>query len=449
MMLKLQSLLDSKQLAYKTIRPADHLSLTEDWADKMAPAIQQVQAQILQDRAGMVLCLFPASHELQPDRICQILHRSLSLLEPVDQEIRLAQLSAGIGAPFAKVIVDEALSNHDTLYFRGNNELQLLALETDLIEQLHDPVLLGRRFSEPRLETTLNQLEATEENTTDLLARLKTMSKLPVLPQSTQQLLHLRDDPKGTVSQLVMIIEGDASLAAQITRYANSALFGMRGRIQTLHDAIFRVMGYETTLHLSLGISMAQCFELPVNGPLGGKQFWQHASYSAALCQKLATLMPRAPQVQPGVAFLGGLLHDIGTLAMAQLFHREYAWLNQMAAAHPREPVSVLEARLLGTTHMQLGEWLLTHWGLPVEMAIVAGHHHSNDYSGTAEIYVRLVGMVDRLLKPHGLSDADSEEVPDQVFAQLGLKEEGVYEAIDQVVQNGDMLAAMVTARSA
>lgn len=449
MTLNLQPLLDKKRLAYKVIRTPEHLPISDDWVAKTVPLEQVAQAAVLQDRSGIVLCLYPASHELNVDHIRQILRRPLESLDRSSQEVRLAQLISGIGAAFAQVIIDETLSNHDTIYFRGNNELQLLALETPLLEQLHTQILLGSNFSEPMLATTTRQLEAEEHEGADILERIKQLDKLPVLPETAQQLLALRDDAKGTVNQLVTIIERDVALAAQITRYANSALFAMHGKIKTLHDAIFRVLGYETTLYLSLGISMGRCFKLPEDGPIGGRQFWQHATYSAALCQKLAGLMPRARRVQPGIAYLTGLLHDIGMLAIAQLFERESAWLNKMASSNPNEPIAVLEQRLLGASHMQLGEWLMMHWGLPREMSVVAAEHHNPDYTGFASMYVQLVGLVDRLLKTHGLSDADSEEIPDLLFEQLGLAEDEVYESIDQIVQDSEVLESMVTALSA
>lgn len=449
MILNLQPLIDKKRLTYKTIRAPEHLSLTEDWVAKTVPLEQLVETQILEDRSGIVLCLYPASHELDPEIIKQVLRRPLTTLPPANQEIRLAQLISGIGSAFAKIIIDEALSNHDTIYFRGNSEFQLIAMETALIEQLHPEILLGSTFSDPKPATTIKHLETEEGLETDLLERIKHIDKLPVLPETAQKLLLLKDDPKGTVTQLVTIIERDVSLAAQITRYANSALFGMNGKIKTLQDAIFRVLGYETALYLSLGISMGRCFKLPDNGPLGSKQFWQHATYSAALCQKLAVLMPKSCRVQPGIAYLTGLLHDIGMLVMAQLFTKEFNWLNKMASTQSHEPIGLLEERLLGTTHMQLGEWLMTHWGLPREMVTVAANHHNTDYSGFASMYVQLVGMVDRLLKTHGLSDADTEDVPELLFEQLGLEEAEVYEAIDQIVEGSAVLDSMVATLSA
>jgi len=449
MMLNLQPLLDKKRLHYKIIRTPEHLPITEDWVAKSVPLEQVAQIQILQDRSGIVLCLFPTGHALNPEALRQMLHRHLETLESASQEIRLAQLVSGIGSAFAQVIIDEALSNHDTVYFRGNNELQLLALDSTQLEQIHPAMLLGGTFSDPTPAATTKHLITEEGKNANLLERIKDIDKLPVLPESAQQLLLLKDDAKGTVSQLVMIIERDLSIAAQITRYANSPLFGMRGKIKTLHDAIFRILGYETTLYLSMGLGMGRCFKLPVNGPMGCKQFWQHATYSAALCQKLTGLMPRTLRGQPGIAYLSGLLHDIGILIMAQLFEEEFLWLNKMARTQAHEPISVLEERLLGTTHMQLGEWLMTHWSLPRELSVVAAHHHNPDYSGFGVMYVQLVGLVDRLLKTHGLSDADSEEVPGQLFEQLGLEEDEVYEAIDQVVQGSTVLESMVATFSA
>jgi len=445
MTLNLQPWMDKKRLVYKIIRTPEHLPITEDWVSKTVPQEQVAQVKILQDRSGIVLCLLPISHELNPDLLRQILRRPLEIPEPSQQEIRLAQLISGIGAAFAQVIVDEALSNHDTIYFQGNNELQLISLESHQLEQLHSSILIGSTFSDPTPRATTKHLETDEQQSTDLLERIKHINKLPVLPETALQLLTLKDDAKGTVNQLVSIIERDLSLAAQITRYANSPLFGMHGKIKTLYDAIFRVLGYETTLYLSLGISMGRCFKLPEKGPMSNKQFWQHATYSAALCQKLAGLMPRSSHMQPGVAYLAGLLHDIGTLVMAQLFEKEFFWLNKMASTEEHEPIHLLEERLLGTSHMQLGEWLMTHWGLPREMAVVTGQHHNTDYSGFGALYVQLVGLVDRLLKTHGLSDADSEDVPALLFEQLGLEEDEVYEAIDEVVQGSDVLDSMVT----
>ena len=449
MTLNLQPLLDKKRVAYKIIRTPDHLALTEDWVFKTVPPEQVAQVQILQDRAGIVLCLFPTGHVLNTDILKHILRRPLETLEAANQEIRLAQLISGIGSAFAVVIIDESLSNHDIIYLRGNNELQLLALDSEQLEQLHSAILLGSTFSDPTAAATTKHLQAEEVGEQTLLDRIKDIDKLPILPESAQQLLRLKDNPNGTVTELVSIIEQDASLAAQITRYANSALFGMHGKINTLHDAIFRVLGYETTLYLSLGIGLSRGFKLPDTGPLSRNSFWQHAAYSAALCHKLAGLMPRSHQVQPGIAYLAGLLHDIGMLVMAQLFKEEFSWLSKMTSSHPQEPSSIIEERLLGTTHMQLGEWLVTHWHLPEELSAVTAQHHNLDYNGFAQTYVQLVGLVDRLLKTHGLSDADSEEITPQLFEQLGLDEDDIYEAIDQVVQDSAVLDSMVTVLSA
>ncbi len=448
MTLNLQPLLDKKRLAYKIIRTPDQLAFTEDWIFKTVPPEQIGQVQILQDRSGIVLCLFPAGHVLNIEALKHLLRRPLESLEPANQEVRLAQLISGIGSAFAEVIIDESLSNHDTTYLRGNNELQLLALDSEQLSQLHNAVLLGSTFSDPSPAATTPSRQADEISNCSLLERIKEIDKLPILPESAQQLLLLKEDTKGTVTQLVSIIEKDLSLAAQITRYANSPLFGLHGSINTLHDAIFRVLGYETTLYLSLGIGLSRGFKQADKGPLGCKLFWQHATYSAALSHTLANLMPKSQQVQPGIAYLAGLLHDIGTLVMATLFKEEFCWLNKMACDHPQEPIRLIEERLFGTTHMQLGDWLITYWGLPEELSTVTAQHHNLNYTGAAEHYVQLISLVDRLLKTHGMSDADSEEVPLRLFEQLGLDEGEVYEAIDQVVQGSAILDSMVTTLS-
>ena len=130
MSLNLQPLLDKKRLAYKVILPPEHLPITNDWVEKTVPLEQLAQIELLQDRAGIVICLYPANHEINPEVVRQILRRPLEQLDSASQEVRLAQLVSGIGAAFCQDIIDEVLTNHDTIYFRGNNELQLLAVDT-------------------------------------------------------------------------------------------------------------------------------------------------------------------------------------------------------------------------------------------------------------------------------------------------------------------------------
>ncbi|MDY6978577.1 MAG: HDOD domain-containing protein [Pseudomonadota bacterium] len=270
------------------------------------------------------------------------------------------------------------------------------------------------------------------------------IDQLPAIPELALRILKLRDDPDATVEQLVDIIMLDPSLAAQVIRYANSPLFGQRGQVKTLDDAIFRVLGFETVMYLAIGSAMAKAFSFPDSGKLGVNHFWRSATYSAALMQNVSQQVDRAQKLQPGIAYLCGLMHNIGFLVLAQLFPKNYHWLNNALNADDAEPVIALEEQLLGINHTRLGVRLMEEWQMPGEIQAVVGHHHNLNYQGEFADYVWLTQVTDQLLKQHDLSDADSGELASTLYQRLGLSEDELKNALDDVLQSADVLDAMV-----
>src|SRR5690606_23270226 len=125
-------------------------------------------------------------------------------------------------------------------------------------------------------------------------------------------------------------------------RYARSPLFGYRGRVDSVADAVARVLGYDLVLDLALGLAALKPFSIPADGPLGLDAFWQQATLSAALARRLVRLLPAARRPAAGTLYLCGLLHNFGYLVLGQLFQPEYYLLNRMVAANPEAPVTEL-----------------------------------------------------------------------------------------------------------
>lgn len=278
----------------------------------------------------------------------------------------------------------------------------------------------------------------------DLRERISQIDDLPSIPDMALRILELRDDPDATVEQLVEIIQMDPAMAAQVIRYANSPLYGQHGTIDSLQDAIFRVLGFETVLYLALGSALAKAFKLPSDGPFGLKTFWGNAVFSAALVQRVANLHGRELNIKPGAAYLCGLLHNIGYLVLAMLFESEYFWLNKVLTAKPEFPVTAMEYQLLGTSHTELAKLLMESWNLPEEIITVAKEHHNLEYEGDYANTVHLVQVCDQLLRSHNLSDADGSEISLDLCSKLKLDDSELYLAMDDVLESSDMLESMI-----
>lgn len=412
------------------------------------------EAILLKDDQGFVVAVFPASHELQLSALKAALQRDelrflcnedLDALHQYFQQQAPNPVSKGF-----KFIFSEALSEYENIMIildKQTQPLQLASLNSSTLSGLS---LFGSSISIP---SGNDDPEADKQSRRtpklDIREQLKNINNLPVMPDMALRIMELKNNPDANIDQLVEVVSMDVSISAQVMRYANSALFGQRGKVKTLNDAIFRVLGYENVLHMVLGTAMAKAFQLPKNGPLGADTYWQNATYSASLVQKLSRELDKSLDVKPGLAYLCGLLHNIGYLVLGSLFPSEYFWFNKVLSAKKDTPVIEIEQRLLGITHIELGEQLMQFWHMPEEIISVIAHHHQIDYEGEHDSYVRLLMLADQILKGHNMSDADSDEVSEDLCNQLGLNDEQVYEAMDEMLQCGEDLDVIIKSMTA
>jgi putative nucleotidyltransferase with HDIG domain len=184
----------------------------------------------------------------------------------------------------------------------------------------------------------------------DYKRKLYAIRDLPTLPVIAQKILTLADDDDTGAEKLSQIIKSDQSLAVKVLSLANSAYFGYRARIGTIHQAV-AVIG--TNMLKQLAISAIVCGAVDRN-PHSRIQFWRHSLLTALTASHIA-----AKAGVPGaeVCFMGGLLHDIGKLI-----------LNTYPAADG------------AIDHTEVGGWMAERWQLPRELADAIAFHHSSDY---------------------------------------------------------------------
>lgn len=443
-------LLDSIKIPYQEIECPDSISMTENWVSQSVSAQSRIRIVLMRDSKISVMAMIPASHQLNLEKLKMILKRRSIRFLDIKEHKKFINYFVTNPKPLRKqmgvqLIIDEALTNLDSVYLESPQPSKIIKLDAGNLEDLAVDALIGVTFSDLREQ----QVKTDAPNSVkqfNLKERIAKVEQLPAMPELASQLLQLRENRHATVEDLAEIITVDPAICAQVIRYANSPFFGQNGRVKTLSDAIFRVLGYESVMHLAIGIAMGKVFRLTSGGPVGQTRIWQNATYSAALCQKLATKTNWNKRLKPGVAYLCALLHNMGFMAMGQLFRHEFQWLNKVIQAEHDSPVTLVEHRLLGVNHTEIAAMIMTNWNMPQEVIAVAQHHHNDNYEGEHADYVKLMQIADRLLKNHNMSDADSDEVPAELYNHFGLKEELLYETLDEILQGKEDLDAMTMA---
>lgn len=195
---------------------------------------------------------------------------------------------------------------------------------------------------------------------------------LPILPNVVTELLTLTQKQDLGVREYEKVIVRDAALAAKILRTANSPYFGGNGQITTLQRALAQ-LGINNIRSISLTVAFQSALSTrSLNKRFSVTEFWQH-SLAVACAAKILACLRRDERAEE--AFIAGLVHDIGKLALCMFMPMEAGFIyNRM----DETKVSQYEAELdmLQITHQEIGMLAAQRWGLPeAYFAPIAKHH--------------------------------------------------------------------------
>lgn len=279
-----------------------------------------------------------------------------------------------------------------------------------------------------------------------LAARVQQLYRLPPMPAMALRVMQMTARPETTAAELAGVIERDPSLAAQVLRYARSALFNYRGELHSVQEAVTRVLGFDRVSHLAVGIAASRSFDLPRSGRLGLEAFWHHSLHCARLSLSIARSLPRngAERPDPELVYLCGLLHNLGLLLIGHLFPEDYRQLREACEAEPEVALAELEARVfnaktvddgtpLRVGHASAGGLLLHLWEMPDSVVTVAGMHENHHYQGRHEAYVYCVQLANELLKQRGIGDEQTTAEPDVPARALGLSQEDLEQLLGTI----------------
>lgn len=194
---------------------------------------------------------------------------------------------------------------------------------------------------------------------------LEQVHRLPVFPAVLLRALELTADEDSSFSQIERIVQSDQVLAGHLLQVANSSLYSPSRPIASIPQAISYV-GLDTCRK----VMMASVFQ-PLFSSTSLRDLWRHSLVMARFTERLAQLCGR---LDPHEAFLAGLVHDIGRLALQKL-PREYVADYQRIIEGGCEPVFA-ETLLCGFEHGAIGAEVLRSWTFPAHVIEAVLHHH-------------------------------------------------------------------------
>ena len=176
---------------------------------------------------------------------------------------------------------------------------------------------------------------------------------VPAQPESLVKLSVLLADENVNLQAVSALISADMALASAVLKAVNSSLYGLRGRVESVQQAITH-LGTREVASVTFEMGLRAVFPgAPELDPL-----WERASVRGLLMGRIG----QALNVDPWAAHSAGLFEECGKAVLFRHASDRYRVL--LAQAADDEELLMLEHAEFGVSHDALGAALCESWGL-------------------------------------------------------------------------------------
>jgi HD-like signal output (HDOD) protein len=192
----------------------------------------------------------------------------------------------------------------------------------------------------------------------------------PPLPTIALELHTLASQEDAGIDEVVRLLEKDEMLAGTVVRLVASPLYAGRGQVKSLREAVIR-MGVRTVRDAVFDAALRRgVFDLPEY-----KETMEQIGLHSRATGHIARVICRHTRMSEDMAFLCGLLHDIGFAAL----------LFAATRGTPGPPLAEIWAHI-DSLHEQGSKLVTKLWGLPAELSTIVGAHHHVHMGATSRM---------------------------------------------------------------
>ena len=217
--------------------------------------------------------------------------------------------------------------------------------------------------------------------------KLDRIKDIPTLPAIVFELNQHLQNPETSIARVCETIEKDQAMALKILRLVNSAFYGFRSKVSDIKNAVV-LLGFNAVRNAIVSVSIIstlpksllfQDFEMI--------DFWKHSLAVAVTSKNIAQ---KSGMDSPDNCFVGGLLHDIGKVILAQYFKDDFGkvWSRMQ---NEYLPFYEAEQQELPVDHTRIGAYLADRWALPKGLInAVRWHHDYQPENGNAGFMINI-----------------------------------------------------------
>jgi HD-like signal output (HDOD) protein/ActR/RegA family two-component response regulator len=191
---------------------------------------------------------------------------------------------------------------------------------------------------------------------------------LPAAPPIYVEINHALKSPFASADTIAEIVEKDIALSARVLLEC-LRFHGLPRQLSSVGDAA-ELLGVEVMKALVLSIELSRRFSTArVLADFSLDALQQRSAAAAQLAKRLL-----GPEPSDESVLIAGLLQDVGQLLFAERAAERFS-LALASSSRENVPLYDAELELFGSTHAEVGGYLLGLWGLPPQVTYAVANH--------------------------------------------------------------------------
>ena len=268
---------------------------------------------------------------------------------------------------------------------------------------------------------------------------LRSVTDLPPLPQVVLKANEIMADTGSTFKELGEVIETDQAIAGRVLKLANSAYYGLRGMVSSIHQASV-VLGFEALGELITVVGAAGLLDNILKGyGLESGSLWQH-SLAVAFGSRIIA-RKKIPKIENS-AFSAGLLHDAGKIILDEYVLEKEDEFDLFLKVEGRTFLEA-EKKILGFDHAEISSDLCRKWSIPESQCTAIRYHHYPSKSDGSSL-ANIVHISDVLAMKSGAGtgfDSMLYEMEEGAFELVGLSDAELEEVVNEMLESVDKIS--------
>jgi HD-like signal output (HDOD) protein len=271
---------------------------------------------------------------------------------------------------------------------------------------------------------------------------LRSVTDLPPLPQVVMKANEIMANPSSTFKELGGVIETDPAIAGRVLKLANSAYYGLRGMVSSIHQASV-VLGFEALGELISVVGAAGLLDRFLGGyGLEAGALWQH-SLAVAFGSKI--LARKKTPTRENDAFSAGLLHDSGKIVLDEYVKEREEKFDAFLKKEGNTYLAA-EKQILGFDHAEIAFDLCNKWSIPENQSIAIRYHHCPGESNQNEL-AYIIHIADVLAMKGGIGtgfDSMFYEIEEGAREYIGIEKSELEEIMQEMIESVDKISDQI-----